>query len=30
MFVIVLAPHVIAMELMIVTLFVQCDTIVFR
>ena len=30
MFVIVLAPHVIAMMLMIGTLFVQCLTIVFR
>ena len=30
MFVVVLAPHVIAMKLMISTLFVQCLTIVFR
>ena len=30
MFVVVLAPHVIAMKLMIGTLFVQCLTIVFR
>ncbi len=30
MFVIVLAPHVIAMKLMIGTLFVQCLTIVFH